>query len=503
TSETFACRAHSGCIKIVKIPIVLLLVTPSLIPFLEISNPFIPNLLRNAFHRPLQDQEVDVLAAVVDRISFPLESVLKDTGIGREEAPHGSDGISVLIADSQQTAPDLWSPKRSDKCETNPEDGELSFLSFRFSSKDALDVSQNIKKPETVYAIDLPLAKTIFHNGKTSTMVAQRWSFNSNTESSSDLICRKHTLIQQQNLFISHAERDSEQSINIPLFCKLTAPRMISESMGNIIRRLRVSHDSTGTMRASEELEKSLAAWTPAQVNAHEIWARLTPRECWPGLPQIADNPSEVERGSSLYKVLSGGGGWGNKQGLISLDPSLKSRGSSVQSTFGKGEDIESEKPDALGEIARPGDSIQFYAFKQSSSPPPIKFLKAMKILAPHTITIGNIASQQDAVPSATTTEGSDHGRLIVYGHFGALSELGIILDIQLCLENATSYGNQAMGTVVQTKLPPLSSFCWKAKTISNVSTDDAEVTVYEKDINNINLPRLERRNIFSSTTRR
>ena len=463
-----------------KIPIVLLLVTPSLTPFLEISNPFIPNLLRNAFHRPLQAQEIDVLAAVVDRISFPLESVLKDTGIGREEAPHGSDGISVLIADSQQTAPDLWLPKRSDKCERNPEDGEHSFLSLRFSSKDTLDVSQNIKKPETVYALDLPLAKTIFHNGKTSTMVAQRWSFNSDTEPRSDLICRKHTLLQQQNLFISHAGRDSEQSINIPLFYKLTAPRLISESMGNIIRRLRVSYDSSGTMPASEELEKSLAAWTPGQVNAHEIWARLTPRERRPGLPQIPDNPSEVERGSCLYKVLSGGGGWGNKQGLISLDPSLRSRGSSVQSTFGKKEDIDSESYDALGEIARPGDSIQFYAFEQTSSPLPIKLPKAMKMLAPHTITIGNMVSQQDETPSTTTTEVSDPGRLTVYGHFGALSESGIVLDIQLCLENATSYGNQAMGTVVQTKLPPLSSFCWKARTISNVPVDNAEVTVYD-----------------------
>ena len=403
---------------------------------------------------------------MVDRISFPTESVLKDIGIGREEAPHGSEGISVLIADSQQTAPDLWSERRSDNYEKNSGDGVPSFLSFQFSSKDVSDVSQNPQRPESVYVIDLPLANTIFHNGKTSTMVAQRWSFNSKSEQSSDLVCKKHALLQQQNLFISRNERGSDQSINIPPFCKLTAPRMISESMGNIIRRLRVSHDLSGTMPASEELEKSLAAWPPDQVNTHEVWARLTPRERWSGFPQIPDNPSEVERGSRLHKVLSGGGGWGNKHGLISLDPCLKSRGSSVQDMFGKNEVIERENYDVLGEIARPGDSIQFYAFERSSPPQSIVPPKAMKISAPHTIVIGNTALQQDAVPGTNAAESSVPGCLTVCGHFGALSESGIILDIQLSLENATSYGNQAMGTVVQTKLPPLSSFCWKAKNL-------------------------------------
>ncbi|MCJ1286865.1 hypothetical protein MMC26_006211 [Xylographa opegraphella] len=476
TSEAFASQEHSGSIEIVKTPIVLLLVTPSLTPFLEIGNQLIPKFIRKTFRRPLQTQEVDVLAAVVDRISFPDESVLKGTGIGQEEARHGSEGISVLIADSQQTAPDLWSPKRSDNCKRNLEEGVPSFLSFQFSSKDALDLSQNIKKPEIIYAVDLPLANTIFHNGKTSTMVAQRWSFNSNTGPSSDLICLKHTLLQQQKICISDAERGSERFIDIPPFCRLTAPRLISESMGNIIRRLRVSHDSA-TMPASEELEDSLAVWTPDQVNAHEIWARLTPQELCSGLPQIPDNPSEVERGSRLYKVLSGGGGWGNKHGLISLDPSLRSWASSVQSVFRKGKGIETENHDVLGEIARPGDSIQFYAFAKSKTLPPTVFPKAMKLLASPTITIGNIASQQDAMPASTTTENSDPGRLIVYGHFGALSESGIILDIQLCLENATSYGNQAMGTIVQTKLPPHSYFSWRANTISVVPADDGEVT--------------------------
>jgi len=50
------------------------------------------------------------------------------------------------------------------------------------------------------------------------------------------------------------------------------------------------------------------------------------------------------------------------------------------------------------------------------------------------------------------------------------------------------------MGTVVQTKLPPLSSFCWKAKKIPNASVDDAEITVYDEGINDINLRKPERR---------
>ncbi|MCJ1398534.1 hypothetical protein MMC11_001734 [Xylographa trunciseda] len=467
--------------NIVKTPIVLLLITPSLTPFLENGNPAIPNLLRKVFSRPLQAQTVDVLAVVVDRIPFPPESVLKGTGIGQEQAAHGSEGISVLIADSKQIAPALWSTNLLDKCSEDLGDGKVSFLSFQFSSKDALDVSQNIKKPATIYTVDLPLANTIFQNGKTSTMIAQQWSFDSNTE---HLIRRKHTFLHQQNLFIPSAEGGSEKSINVPLFRKLTAPRTITESMGNIIRRLRISHDSLSTMPASEELEQSLEAWTSTQINAHEIWARLTPRERWSGLPEIFGNPSEVERGSRLHKVLSGGGGWGVKQGLISLDPNSKLGSPSVQSVFGDGEDVEREQYDVFGEIARPGDSIQFYAFEQSSLSRPFKLPKAMNISAPHTITFGNIGSQQDAMPNTVPTESSDLGPLFIHGHFGALCESGISLDIKLSLEDATSYGSQKMGTVVHTKLPPLSSFCWKANKISTVSMDEAAVTVYDEDTN-------------------
>ncbi|MCJ1296477.1 hypothetical protein MMC34_008043 [Xylographa carneopallida] len=224
-------------------------------------------------------------------------------------------------------------------------------------------------------------------------------------------------------------------------------------------------------MPASEELEKTLSAWTPNKVNAHEIWARLTPRERWSGLPQIPEEPAEVDRGSRLHKVLSGGGGWGNKKGLISLDPISRFRNSFVQSMFVEEENIGRENHDVLDHIARPGDSIQFFAFERTSSPQSTESPKTMKIHSPHTIRIGNTTSRQDAMPNAIANESSDPERLIAYGHFGALCESGIVLDIQLCLENATSYGNQAMGTVVQTKLPPLSSFCWRAKTVPNVSS--------------------------------
>ena len=407
-----------------------------------------------------------MLAAVVDRISFPPRNILEDTDVRQEEASHGSDGFSVLIADSQQTAPSLWTPERLDDGKQDLRDEQPCSLSFRFSSEDAFDHSQNVDKPSTVYNVDLPLANTIFQNGKTSTMIAQRWSFDWNIKPRPDLIHLRHNLIQQQSICMPYANRDAEQLIKVPRFRRLTAPRVISDSMGNIIRSLQFSHKSASTIPASKELENCLGAWTSDQVNAHEIWAHLTPRERWSDLPQIMDDPSDVERGSRLHKVLSGGGGWGNKQGLISLDPSLRVENSSAQSVFNIGQGIEREQRDVLGEIARPGDVVQFYAFEQSSSPHPFEPPKAMNILTPHTFTFGNMTAQQDTMPNATVSKGIDHRHLFVHGHFGALSESGISLEVQLSLAGATSYGGQNMGTVVQTKLPPRSSFSWRVKRV-------------------------------------
>ena len=59
---------------------------------------------------------------------------------------------------------------------------------------------------------------------------------------------------------------------------------------------------------------------------------------------------------------MSGGGGWGIKQGLLALDPEVEfSSAIDARYDFDQGLSAEDEQRQALGDIAKPGDFIRFY----------------------------------------------------------------------------------------------------------------------------------------------
>lgn len=450
-------------------PIVLILVTPSLVALAEEDHPVIPNLLRRIFGWEHHVQKVDVLLAVVDRISYPPGNIVESLGITQETTPHGSEGLSILVADSAQVCPDLWSAEPQVYEQWDRLKEQQSFLSFQLFSN-SQSSARMTGKPYTIHTVELPLANTIFQNGETSTIAAQRWLCNREKTNEPDIVRIKHSRVRHHVLALRAGELPCggnrsakvivENCVRVPNFHELTPPRTVSEAMGNIVRRLNSGCSADSAMSASEELERSIASWTPSAENIYEIWARITPQERWSGLPQVIGLPSEIEQGSRLHRVLSGGGGWGNKQGLISLDPESSISRSSKQFVFRHGQDLGAEQREALGEVVRPGDVIQFYVFEQPKSPP---FGKKQQthahVVAPFSISFGNMQSQKDTMPRDPTPEDAQQNVRVVHGHFGALSEAGISLRIQLALNTTSSYGTQTMGTIVQTKLPPLSSF--------------------------------------------
>ncbi|KAI5853829.1 hypothetical protein BZA05DRAFT_394858 [Tricharina praecox] len=101
----------------------------------------------------------------------------------------------------------------------------------------------------------------------------------------------------------------------------LTKPRKITEGMGNILRTLE-GPDGDGDEAASRELESAVDKYldslpegvdTPERV---DVFARLTTQEPSSDVTELLFQP-----GVRLHRVLSGGGGWGSKAGLLSLDP--------------------------------------------------------------------------------------------------------------------------------------------------------------------------------------
>jgi hypothetical protein len=160
--------------------------------------------------------------------------------------------------------------------------------------------------------------------------------------------------------------------------------------MGNILRQVSKSSegDSDDAIPASSELERELPRYVSELGVPHQrvsVWALVEPSEL--SFERGQSSPGTVEEsirsGSRLHRVVSGGGGWGKKQGLLSLDPETTFRDMiSTRSPFGlerlfeEQNEVQSEAlPDlsenfgrgletdiaSLNQIAKAGDRIQFF----------------------------------------------------------------------------------------------------------------------------------------------
>lgn len=253
--------------------------------------------------------------------------------------------------------------------------------------------------------------------------------------------------------------------LHIPVV-PVTAPRRIADIYGNILRRLEMNGQDA--VPASQELERRLDAYFRSQgwrAQPANVWALILPHEyiqegsegrlsyhgsqatvplldaeavqkTW----SMKDSRSETQiseliaNGARLNRVLSGGGGWGRKQGLLSLDPEAGySHGSETFSSSA----MEGE---ALGgilrQVAAAGDYIQFFL-----SPPPLDLAPAHELFTtesdfssntgdftrPISLLFGATESIVDAVPPETI---GSQLYLTLDGCFGALSGQGMVVTM-------------------------------------------------------------------------
>lgn len=402
-----------------------------------------------------------MLAGVVDQISHRTENSVR----AERWRYSGSEGLSLRFSASPPPIPDLWSTAEESPDQSAHLPHPQCTLSFRITPKSPPFLGQKVfyDSIAAVRTLDLPLANTVFLNGRTSTLYAQRWAVNPNPGSEGWLSRARHKLLDRQTISLFPSTGTThEPYLEMPAYSLPTPPRVIESSMGNIIRSFRASKSDINyptPIPASTDIEKTLPEWT-SNPRAHlEVWAQVIPHERWSGLPQLLGGSSDVDQGHRFHKVLSGGGGWGNKQGLISLDPESRFGSTKEQVVFGDGEDPEAEQRRALGEIVRPGDVVRFLAFKHIPARDSNRRPKQSGLTGT-SVRIGSIPSQryeslQQPVPQSGEADDSDY--FVDYGHFGALSETGLSMHVQA----STEEGSQPLETVVQTKLPPCTSFTW------------------------------------------
>lgn len=377
--------------------------------------------------------------------------------------------------------------------------------------------------------LQLPLAQTVFTTGMVSTLLRREYKTNPETNS---LEFQKEEHLESKKLRFPHFEwtRTSTQMYS-PLV-PLTPFRKINYVMGNIIRKLSSDrswslapgenplesiivhpHDTNQSMPASQELEEAVSKYFDALDLAPEpvsVWAFVVPRveDLHRGRKDLLSKASKIlmadselissswdtnsecakdmgrqvtyllrnllsdGQGGRLIKVLSGGGGWGKKAGLLSLDPDVEYSTRELRQDEGwnfnfdgvddgTGAAAEAQKKQALGEIVKEGENIMFFlAPKQSHLAWGWEDESADRYTPPDgsisrlELAFGVVPSSIDAIPERSPS-GSES--TIIQHHprcFGMLSEGGMAL---------TSYKRSNHNISSQSKWDvPLSRFAFR-----------------------------------------
>lgn len=473
-------------------PLVVLLVTKSRLGLVENDSTFIPSL----FHRVFENAEIadgvrvdgiDVLVAVIDKLPYPNRGEPWKGKIGGFLKDAGFEGISVFTLESKTAAPDLWSDRvqaQAQETMTIQQRCTLSFLVRTSPKNDSEKAIQWPGRPWTSHLFQLPVANTLFHNGEISTLFAERWVFRAfealeKTNPLIRAIRTKRAMLPQQLLHLPHfSPRLRLETSLIPI----TSTRLVAAATGNIIRQLHhgPNVDPKGTVPASRELEEVISRKIESDTNLPkklDIWALVTPRENRISWPRVWPEQLQtfVESGSRIHKVLSGGGGWGPKEGLLALDPDsdYSSHGHEPSGDFG-------EKT-FFPETVKVGDAVTFFTNFPRSLPEvcnePFKAGSLRQLEAStHSFCVGSLPSRMDELVDSNWASNKSklpHEYLFIKGHFGMLSEHGMSVRIESqCPDASEYYGTEPWGAVVQTKLDTPYTSYYRPSKLGDVKQD-------------------------------
>lgn len=238
------------------------------------------------------------------------------------------------------------------------------------------------------YEVGLRLANTVFINGKESTLFGVCRSYDEDAGA--------YTLDRKLDLtscVVTSASTTIFPELALPLH-PVTERRRVITSMGNILRQVAKSTDPTSVdpMPASSELEKELPRFIEENNILDQrvsVWA-LVEKPDLVITGHSSDSQDRVaqslRRGGKLHRVMSGGGGWGKKQGLLSLDPEVSFPGTARRHELAGLDDLFDPTPSAplempsflskethgddlslLSQVATAGDFIQFFVGVESA----------------------------------------------------------------------------------------------------------------------------------------
>ncbi|PLB53146.1 hypothetical protein P170DRAFT_349457 [Aspergillus steynii IBT 23096] len=413
-------------------PIPIILVTPSFAPWVDTSHTFLEQWINRLYHNPPGDSNSSTYAfvAIVDR----LPDTSREPGNASKEGAREYEGISVLFSSAENIQGKAAAPRRL-RATDAPE------AAFVFSVQTDTNATNEGTRPP-IHEVGLRLANTIFLNGKENTLFGTRWGYNASSSG-----YNLDQVIDLSRCLITSNTESIHTSLGLPLY-PVGRRRRVVTSMGNILRQITKHADgqSMEPMPASTELEKEL----PRYIEEHDItdhrvsvWALIEGPDQHGADRSPDDLTKALQAGGKLHHVMSGGGGWGKKQGLLSLDPEISflapsDDGEPVSLNGLFSPQAEDSLPDrmpsldrvfiddlsSLSQVARAGDYIQFFVSVSSGHEQD----RSDRSLVPEEALSCHFGVVADAEsPMASPSTSLERKDLIqVPNHFGALSEKAV-----------------------------------------------------------------------------
>ncbi|KAH7385997.1 hypothetical protein BKA66DRAFT_67022 [Pyrenochaeta sp. MPI-SDFR-AT-0127] len=465
------------------------LVTPSFAPWLLNDAVFLEKALHQAYSKlwcgsneteppPFQ---IRALCAVVDKLptgrAFRSAATIGDEVARRMVEPPvaeaGFEGIAYATL-----------PATASVSSTAPVSSDKAAIDFIVNEHTA-DGNKNSD------VLRVPLANTVFQTGTATTMTFSTWKARSTTERL-ELVTKSS--ISHHGVRIAGRDRAVDRTVSalsIPLV-PLTVPRRVEGCMGNIIRR--VTGPEGNALTASSELEEvvprffksrgesaqATTAWalvipgpmsetmslrtkkllatlqTNSEVNheGNDLWERL-----WQDDPPAWNTlvPTALAEGARLHRVLSGGGGWGKKAGLLSLDPVPTSDHAHQQSPGEIPSMLEDPQDFAstLTPVVQDGDFVQFFvspglgAGAGGSEPNGLAEFLALPKQDIFGWEFGTIPSTVDSLPGGSWqhTNSTSNEVSVFKNTFGALAEGGLMLTQRILAKKGETAS--AMGATI------------------------------------------------------
>ena len=420
----------------------VLLVTPGFAPWIDPASPFLDQCV-NRFLQHSADirsrSPFHAIAAVIDKLPDAREQSGGALVDGHGQGPSESEGISLLFVKAENIQGKTAAPRRLKASGT-----EEPALLFSVDTCSSNAPGDGIHRP--VHEVGLRLASTVFVNGNEHTLFGMRWNY----DPSLDRFALDQTIDLSSCVVTSTADA-VHNAFEFPLY-PVGQRRKVISGMGNILRQLAKFPDEAKSdipMPASSELEKEL----PRYIDEHDIdhqrvsvWALVETPEM--DISNEADSIQDrltqsLRAGGKLHHVMSGGGGWGKKQGLLSFDPEIsfaeianredflaldKLFDPNASADFTQGlppfltKGITGDDLSTLSQTARPGDYVQFFV---SVEPGHVQDTRP-DFAKPQEGSISYHFGTLTGTPEIQTIDGQQRDLVVVPNYFGALSEKGI-----------------------------------------------------------------------------